>query len=246
MYRTERSLRDILQKLSSAASWNPNMIFICRRDFGSWRQPRCDFVKFLHHASFLCGCGCLHATHRNEPVLFLCSLQAVRCYDSLILKAEGKVDPELFCQLGHFNLLLEDYPKGESSLHLHSSGLYALCFFFLPLFWSNTFLLQLSCLLSTFHIFKHSSYCSSKNKPLQLAAWSFPLVNLCLHLLTALSAYQRYYSLQSDYWKVRHAGLHVHFPLLFVIFSPSFTLTLTHTHTHFPHIHRKHVWSQLG
>ncbi|KAM7365348.1 hypothetical protein PAMP_016281 [Pampus punctatissimus] len=36
---------------------------------------------------------------------------AVRCYDSLILKAEGKVEPELFCQLGHFNLLLEDYPK---------------------------------------------------------------------------------------------------------------------------------------
>ncbi|KAG5833338.1 hypothetical protein ANANG_G00274880 [Anguilla anguilla] len=55
-------------------------------------------------------------------------LKAVRCYDALILKAEGKVDPELFCQLGHFNLLLEDYPK-------------------------------------------------------------------------ALSAYQRYYSLQSDYWK---------------------------------------------
>uniref|UniRef100_A0A671Q825 [histone H3]-trimethyl-L-lysine(27) demethylase n=1 Tax=Sinocyclocheilus anshuiensis TaxID=1608454 RepID=A0A671Q825_9TELE len=55
-------------------------------------------------------------------------LSAVRCYESLILKAEGKVDPEFFCQLGHFNLLLEEYPK-------------------------------------------------------------------------ALSAYQRYYSLQSDYWK---------------------------------------------
>ncbi|XP_030636977.1 lysine-specific demethylase 6A [Chanos chanos] len=61
---------------------------------------------------------------RTEALL----LKAVRCYDSLILKAEGKVEPELFCQLGHFNLLLEDYPK-------------------------------------------------------------------------ALSAYQRYYSLQSDYWK---------------------------------------------
>ncbi|XP_016420037.1 histone demethylase UTY-like [Sinocyclocheilus rhinocerous] len=55
-------------------------------------------------------------------------VKAVRCYESLILKAEGKVDPEFFCQLGHFNLLLEEYPK-------------------------------------------------------------------------ALSAYQRYYSLQSDYWK---------------------------------------------
>ncbi|XP_019573494.2 lysine-specific demethylase 6A isoform X9 [Rhinolophus sinicus] len=54
--------------------------------------------------------------------------KAVRCYESLILKAEGKVDSDFFCQLGHFNLLLEDYPK-------------------------------------------------------------------------ALSAYQRYYSLQSDYWK---------------------------------------------
>lgn len=41
--------------------------------------------------------------------------QAVRCYDSLILKAEGKVEPELFCHLGHFNLLLEDYPKGETT-----------------------------------------------------------------------------------------------------------------------------------
>uniref|UniRef100_A0A3B3WHB9 [histone H3]-trimethyl-L-lysine(27) demethylase n=1 Tax=Poecilia mexicana TaxID=48701 RepID=A0A3B3WHB9_9TELE len=38
-------------------------------------------------------------------------INAVRCYDSLILKAEGKVEPEVFCQLGHFNLLLEDYPK---------------------------------------------------------------------------------------------------------------------------------------
>uniref|UniRef100_A0A8C4IVJ9 [histone H3]-trimethyl-L-lysine(27) demethylase n=1 Tax=Dicentrarchus labrax TaxID=13489 RepID=A0A8C4IVJ9_DICLA len=56
-------------------------------------------------------------------------LKAVSCYDAIILKAEGKVDPDIFCQLGHFNLLLEDYPK-------------------------------------------------------------------------ALSAYQRYFSLQSDYWKV--------------------------------------------
>ncbi|XP_048192697.1 lysine-specific demethylase 6A isoform X11 [Perognathus longimembris pacificus] len=54
--------------------------------------------------------------------------KAVRCYESLILKAEGKVESDFFCQLGHFNLLLEDYSK-------------------------------------------------------------------------ALSAYQRYYSLQSDYWK---------------------------------------------
>uniref|UniRef100_A0A8C0V904 [histone H3]-trimethyl-L-lysine(27) demethylase n=1 Tax=Cyanistes caeruleus TaxID=156563 RepID=A0A8C0V904_CYACU len=65
---------------------------------------------------------CVRSTDRS---LLLC---AVRCYESLILKAEGKVESDFFCQLGHFNLLLEDYPK-------------------------------------------------------------------------ALSAYQRYYSLQSDYWK---------------------------------------------
>ncbi|XP_013888943.1 lysine-specific demethylase 6A [Austrofundulus limnaeus] len=41
--------------------------------------------------------------------------EAVSCYDALILKAEGKVDPEVFCQLGHFNLLLEDYPKALSA-----------------------------------------------------------------------------------------------------------------------------------
>ncbi|GCB62504.1 hypothetical protein scyTo_0011475 [Scyliorhinus torazame] len=55
-------------------------------------------------------------------------IKAIHCFESVIKKCEGKVDPDLFCQLGHFNLLLEDYPK-------------------------------------------------------------------------ALSAYQRYYSLQSDYWK---------------------------------------------
>ncbi|XP_014395743.1 PREDICTED: histone demethylase UTY-like isoform X1 [Myotis brandtii] len=41
--------------------------------------------------------------------------KAVRCYESLILKAEGKVDSDFFCQLGHFNLLLEDYPKALSA-----------------------------------------------------------------------------------------------------------------------------------
>uniref|UniRef100_A0A8C6UTK7 [histone H3]-trimethyl-L-lysine(27) demethylase n=1 Tax=Neogobius melanostomus TaxID=47308 RepID=A0A8C6UTK7_9GOBI len=48
-------------------------------------------------------------------------LKAVRCYDALILKAEGKVEPELFCQLGHFNLLLEDYPKALSAYQRYYS-----------------------------------------------------------------------------------------------------------------------------
>ncbi|XP_047211683.1 histone demethylase UTY-like isoform X2 [Girardinichthys multiradiatus] len=75
--------------------------------------------------SSLFGFQKLHEDGARTKALLM---KAVRCYDSLILKAEGKVEPEIFCQLGHFNLLLEDYPK-------------------------------------------------------------------------ALSAYQRYYSLQSDYWK---------------------------------------------
>ncbi|MGH0129910.1 UNVERIFIED_CONTAM: hypothetical protein FKN15_018764 [Acipenser sinensis] len=53
----------------------------------------------------------LHYVFRKRTGFWYSTVMAVRCYDSLILKAEGKVEPELFCQLGHFNLLLEDYPK---------------------------------------------------------------------------------------------------------------------------------------
>ncbi|KAK7882329.1 hypothetical protein WMY93_028503 [Mugilogobius chulae] len=42
-------------------------------------------------------------------------LKAVKCFDAIIIKAEGKVEPEMFCQLGHFNLLLEDYSKALSA-----------------------------------------------------------------------------------------------------------------------------------
>ncbi|XP_051996253.1 lysine-specific demethylase 6A-like isoform X1 [Xyrauchen texanus] len=66
--------------------------------------------------------------HEDGASMKALLIKAVRCYESVIQKSEGKVDPEFFCQLGHFKLLLEEYSK-------------------------------------------------------------------------ALSAYQRYYSLQSDYWK---------------------------------------------
>uniref|UniRef100_D6RFT4 Ubiquitously transcribed tetratricopeptide repeat containing, Y-linked n=1 Tax=Mus musculus TaxID=10090 RepID=D6RFT4_MOUSE len=39
--------------------------------------------------------------------------KAIHFYESLIVKAEGKVESDFFCQLGHFNLLLEDYSKGS-------------------------------------------------------------------------------------------------------------------------------------
>ncbi|XP_066543039.1 lysine-specific demethylase 6A isoform X7 [Hoplias malabaricus] len=81
--------------------------------------------------SSLFGFQRLHEDGARTKALLL---KAIRCYDAYILKTEGKVEPEVFCQLGHFNLLLEDYPK-------------------------------------------------------------------------ALSAYQRYYSLQSDYWKHFHLAL---------------------------------------
>uniref|UniRef100_A0A663N4N0 [histone H3]-trimethyl-L-lysine(27) demethylase n=1 Tax=Athene cunicularia TaxID=194338 RepID=A0A663N4N0_ATHCN len=51
---------------------------------------------------------------RKTGFIYLFVPKAVRCYESLILKAEGKVESDFFCQLGHFNLLLEDYPKGKS------------------------------------------------------------------------------------------------------------------------------------
>uniref|UniRef100_A0A3B4A4L6 [histone H3]-trimethyl-L-lysine(27) demethylase n=1 Tax=Periophthalmus magnuspinnatus TaxID=409849 RepID=A0A3B4A4L6_9GOBI len=53
--------------------------------------------------------------------LFRQSARAVSCYDAIILKAEGKVEPEMFCQLGHFNLLLEDYPKALSAYQRYYS-----------------------------------------------------------------------------------------------------------------------------
>ncbi|CAB1413344.1 unnamed protein product [Pleuronectes platessa] len=92
-------------------------------DFPTLTAPERDSLAGIDSSLF--GFQKLHEDGARTKALLM---KAVRCYDSLILKAEGKVEPEVFCQLGHFNLLLEDYPK-------------------------------------------------------------------------ALSAYQRYYSLQSDYWK---------------------------------------------
>uniref|UniRef100_A0A3B3HYJ0 [histone H3]-trimethyl-L-lysine(27) demethylase n=1 Tax=Oryzias latipes TaxID=8090 RepID=A0A3B3HYJ0_ORYLA len=48
-------------------------------------------------------------------------LKAVSCFEGHILKAEGKVDPGVFCQLGHFNLLLEDYQKALSAYQRYFS-----------------------------------------------------------------------------------------------------------------------------
>ncbi|KAK1797845.1 hypothetical protein P4O66_008192 [Electrophorus voltai] len=92
-------------------------------DFPKLTAPERDRLVGIDSALF--GFQRLHEDGARTKALLL---KAIRCYDAYILKAEGKVEPEVFCQLGHFNLLLEDYPK-------------------------------------------------------------------------ALSAYQRYYSLQSDYWK---------------------------------------------
>ncbi|XP_076857474.1 lysine-specific demethylase 6A-like isoform X2 [Brachyhypopomus gauderio] len=94
-----------------------------QEDFPELTAPERDRLAGVDSSLF--GSPRLHEDGARTKALLL---KAIRCYDAYILKAEGKVEPEVFCQLGHFNLLLEDYPK-------------------------------------------------------------------------ALSAYQRYYSLQSDYWK---------------------------------------------
>ncbi|KAJ8358472.1 hypothetical protein AAFF_G00437030, partial [Aldrovandia affinis] len=75
-----------------------------------------DFSKLTAHESDLLarvdsrllGCPELHEDDVGSRALLL---KAVRCYDARILKAEGKVGAEVFCRLGHFNLLLEDYAK---------------------------------------------------------------------------------------------------------------------------------------
>uniref|UniRef100_A0A3P8UTY8 [histone H3]-trimethyl-L-lysine(27) demethylase n=1 Tax=Cynoglossus semilaevis TaxID=244447 RepID=A0A3P8UTY8_CYNSE len=48
-------------------------------------------------------------------------LKAVNCYEALILKAEGKVEPDVFCQLAHFHLLLKDYHKALSAYQKYFS-----------------------------------------------------------------------------------------------------------------------------
>ncbi|XP_067116876.1 lysine-specific demethylase 6A isoform X1 [Osmerus mordax] len=68
--------------------------------------------------SSLFGFQRLHEDGARTKALLL---KAVSCYDSLILKAEGKVEPEMFCQLGHFNLLLEEYPKALSAYQRYYS-----------------------------------------------------------------------------------------------------------------------------
>ncbi|XP_014029890.2 lysine-specific demethylase 6A isoform X4 [Salmo salar] len=68
--------------------------------------------------SSLFGFQRLHEDGARTKALLL---KAVSCYDSAILKSEGKVEPEVFCQLGHFNLLLEDYPKALSAYQKYYS-----------------------------------------------------------------------------------------------------------------------------
>uniref|UniRef100_A0A3P8RWF1 [histone H3]-trimethyl-L-lysine(27) demethylase n=1 Tax=Amphiprion percula TaxID=161767 RepID=A0A3P8RWF1_AMPPE len=79
-------------------------------DFPTLTAPERDSLVGIDSSLF--GFQKLHEDGARTKALLM---KAVRCYDSLILKAEGKVEPELFCQLGHFNLLLEDYPKALSA-----------------------------------------------------------------------------------------------------------------------------------
>uniref|UniRef100_A0A8C6GNJ6 Uncharacterized protein n=1 Tax=Mus spicilegus TaxID=10103 RepID=A0A8C6GNJ6_MUSSI len=59
--------------------------------------------------------------------------KAIHCYESLIVKAEGKVESDFFCQLGHFNLLLEDYSKGNSFVLKCLIYIYNLCLVYIVL-----------------------------------------------------------------------------------------------------------------
>ena len=142
-------------------------------------------------------------------------IQAVSCYDALILKAEGKVDPDIFCQLGHFNLLLEDYPKGEDlriSVHVHCCYIWFSILIILmntaQTWWFmirhfvhvlktllGSVTVQLNWISGALNIFTDCS------RPVSLSLFLYHLL-LFVGPFSALSAYQRYFSLQSDYWKV--------------------------------------------
>lgn len=92
---------------------------LTRADFYYKTRKRCIAVtvlikKFVVKKSFV-YCFVYFDLSLVLTVFFCFFLltQAVSCYDALVLKSEGKVDADVFCQLGHFNLLLEDYQKGE-------------------------------------------------------------------------------------------------------------------------------------
>uniref|UniRef100_A0AAZ3QW24 [histone H3]-trimethyl-L-lysine(27) demethylase n=1 Tax=Oncorhynchus tshawytscha TaxID=74940 RepID=A0AAZ3QW24_ONCTS len=93
---------------------------------GKANEIELDFLKLTAQEreslveidSSLFGFQRLHEDGARTKALLL---KAVSCYDSAILKSEGKVEPEMFCQLGHFNLLLEDYPKALSAYQRYYS-----------------------------------------------------------------------------------------------------------------------------
>ncbi|XP_032746431.1 histone demethylase UTY-like isoform X2 [Rattus rattus] len=75
------------------------------------KKALCGLDSFFGFLS-LCKDGAKMKTLLNK---------AIHCYESLIVKAEGKVESDFFCQLGHFNLLLEDYSKALSSYQRYYS-----------------------------------------------------------------------------------------------------------------------------
>ncbi|XP_034042595.1 lysine-specific demethylase 6A isoform X2 [Thalassophryne amazonica] len=85
-------------------------------DFPKLTAP--ERARLARIDSSLFGFQRLHEDGARTKALLL---KAISCYDALILKADGKVDPNIFCQLGHFNLLLEDYPKALSAYQRYFS-----------------------------------------------------------------------------------------------------------------------------
>lgn len=44
---------------------------------------------------------------------FVILSQGVRYYENVLVKDGGHANPNVYCKLGHFHLLLEDYVKGR-------------------------------------------------------------------------------------------------------------------------------------
>ncbi|KAK6292507.1 hypothetical protein J4Q44_G00370910 [Coregonus suidteri] len=110
---TARSLSAAGDEENKMAAGNANEI---EEDFPKLTAQERESLFEIDSSLF--GFQRLHEDGARTKALLL---KAVSCYDSVILKAEGKVEPEMFCQLGHFNLLLEDYPKALSAYQRYYS-----------------------------------------------------------------------------------------------------------------------------
>lgn len=179
-------------------------------ELGSWRQPCCDFQNFSMIFSLLCPSLTVHACIKLRNVVFVLS---PGCPLLRFAHPQGRGQSGAWVILPARPLQppLGGLPErwAASLLHLLSSALQShpfLAWFCLEHLQMAQLQLHNKCWLDTF-----PQRCCRGDIDKFSASLSF--------LITALSAYQRYYSLQSDYWKVRHTHTHTRAYMLSLSFT---------------------------